>query len=143
MAIQERFDSKYIKDSSGCWLWQACKDRDGYGQLQVAGRSIGAHRVSWELTNGPIPEGLYVCHHCDITNCVNPDHLFIGTNTDNMRDKVNKGRDFNLNKQTCIRGHEFNEKNTRYHTRPDGMSHRTCRVCDSLRSKSYREKANG
>lgn len=140
LPVQERFESKYTKDPSGCWLWQAYKDSDGYGQLQVEGRSVGAHRVSWELTNGPIPEGIFVCHTCDVCSCVNPDHLFIGTHTDNMRDKVKKGRDFNLNKQMCIRGHMFDEKNTRQHMRPSGEWHRICKVCDALRSKSYRKK---
>ncbi len=143
--IQERFESKYVKAPSGCWLWQACKDSDGYGYLQVAGKSLGAHRVSWKLINGSVPEGLYVLHSCDTPSCVNPDHLFVGTNTDNMRDKVKKGRDFNLNKQMCIRGHAFDEKNTRNHMRPSGEWHRTCRACDALRSKRYRKqrKVNG
>ncbi len=138
--VQERFESKYIKDLSGCWLWQAGKDSNGYGKLQISGKSTGAHRISWELTNGPVPEGMLVLHTCDTPNCVNSNHLFIGTNTDNMRDKVSKGRDFNLNKRVCIRGHAFDEKNTRHHMRPSGEWHRTCRACDALRSRSYRKK---
>lgn len=138
MTVEERFKNKYTKDASGCWLWTAYKDRDGYGYLQVSGKSIRAHRVSWELTNGPIPNGMFICHSCDTSSCVNSDHLFIGTGTDNMKDKINKGRDFNLNKQTCIRGHTFNEKNTRHHMRPGGKWHRICKPCDALRSKQYR-----
>lgn len=90
-----RFWSKV--DRSGgpdaCWPWMAGMDKDGYGKFSYPGnRYARAHRVSWSIANGPIEDGLYVCHTCDNPSCVNPSHLFIGTNTDNMRDKVKKGR---------------------------------------------------
>lgn len=75
-----------------CWPWTGSKLKTGYGQLRENGKMIRAHRVSWELSRGPIPEGMNVCHHCDNPPCCNPDHLFIGTHLDNTRDKMHKGR---------------------------------------------------
>ncbi len=91
---QPRFDSKWIPDpTSGCWLWTASVDRNGYGWFQNGvGRAAKAHRISHELHVGPIPRGLNVCHKCDVPGCVNPDHLFLGTHKDNVDDKVQKGR---------------------------------------------------
>lgn len=75
-----------------CWQWQAGKSDEGYGSFKVAGKVVGAHRVSFVIANGAITGGLFVLHSCDNRGCVNPKHLFLGTNTDNMRDKVKKGR---------------------------------------------------
>jgi hypothetical protein len=80
-------------DRSGiCWIWTGCKDNSGYGLISVGGRMMRTHRLAWELTHGPIPFGLFVCHHCDTRACINPEHLFLGTHKDNMQDKVRKGR---------------------------------------------------
>lgn len=87
-----RFWSKVNKNGpNGCWLWMACRNR-GYGVMSVNKKATTTHRYSWELHNGPIPDGLHVCHHCDNPRCVNPDHLFLGTHQDNMQDMINKGR---------------------------------------------------
>lgn len=78
---------------NGCWLWMARKGRGGYGIYQlVGGKSISAHRYAWSITHGAIPQGKIACHKCDNPQCVNPDHIFIGTYLDNSRDMVSKGR---------------------------------------------------
>lgn len=79
--------------SSGCWIWPTRRWR-GYANIRFSGRFTTVHRVAWELTHGPISEGMHVCHTCDTPGCANPDHLFIGTRADNMRDCVAKGRHF-------------------------------------------------
>jgi hypothetical protein len=92
-----RFANSYIKDEkSGCWIWQG-KSRTGtcrlYGRIKVDGISTPAHRYSWELNNQQkIPDGMLVLHRCDNPECVNPDHLFLGTHQDNMDDMKKKGR---------------------------------------------------
>jgi hypothetical protein len=92
--IAPRFWSKVVKRDGpdGCWEWTGCRFPNGYGQLRVAGKSVGAHRLSWEMHHGPIPSGAQVLHRCDNKPCIRPDHLFLGSHTDNMADMVAKGR---------------------------------------------------
>ncbi len=75
-----------------CMEWQMSLDTHGYGQIGLQGKIKLAHRVAWELSNGPIPAGLFVCHLCDNRRCINPDHLFLGTNQDNINDSLAKNR---------------------------------------------------
>lgn len=99
MSALERFEVKYVIDPDTlCWIWIATRHPKGYGLFgfQPEGKSKStptlAHRASWELFVGPIPNGLKVLHNCDNPPCVNPDHLFLGTQQDNMNDMATKGR---------------------------------------------------
>lgn len=93
----ERFWSK-VEKTDGCWNWRGARLRrphDGslsYGVFNLDGRSQPAHRVAWQLLNGPIPEGKWLLHDCDNQGCVRPDHLYVGTHADNTRDAVMRRR---------------------------------------------------
>ncbi len=76
---------------SGCWLWAGCSSAK-YGQIRYKGRMQQAHRVFWEKENGPILDGLFALHRCDVPLCVNPDHIFLGTQQDNINDMMTKNR---------------------------------------------------
>lgn len=92
--LRQRFD-RYADKSGGvdaCWPWLAHKLKRGYGHLGYEGKMLKAHRVSWELENGPIPSRMLVCHRCDNPSCVNPAHLFLGTSMDNNHDMISKDR---------------------------------------------------
>lgn len=92
--LEERFWSKVDKSAGAddCWPWTAGVNAQGYGQFYLDG-AARSHRVAWQLTNGPIPDGLHVLHHCDNTRCCNVSRcLFLGTNEENIADKMAKGR---------------------------------------------------
>lgn len=80
-----------VEKTDYCWIWTGPK-RKGYGHVWVNGETVRAHRASWILSFGAIPDGLLVLHKCDNPSCVNPEHLYIGTHSDNMRDKVERDR---------------------------------------------------
>ena len=128
MTPDERFWSKVAKTDDGCWLWTAGGTKAGYGLFHPSTVKVYAHRYSYVLANGPIPEGMVVRHDCDTPRCVNPAHLRLGTNADNVRDRVQRGRTTRKGApsgSTCRRGHERNEANV--YRRPDGKI--SCRVC--------------
>ena len=133
--LEERFWSKVSKDSTGCWLWTGCVSGNclKYGTLRKNGLPTKAHRVSWELHFGAIPAGLLVCHRCDVPVCVNPEHLFLGTTKDNIRDMIAKRRHISNKKTHCKRGHEFTPENLA----GNRHGYRVCKSCD----RHYRARA--
>lgn len=93
--LSERFWKRVVKDESGCWLFGGRTFGNKYGQVSLGGHlapNVQAHRYSYEIHKGEIPRGKYVCHTCDVRNCVNPDHLYLGDHEDNNRDRKERGR---------------------------------------------------
>jgi hypothetical protein len=123
-------------DTTGeCWEWQGALYPAGYGIIGLDGGSHATHRLSWEIVNGPIPDGLFVCHKCDNRKCVRPDHLFLGTQKDNMRDMIAKGRHPLHAKTHCPQGHEYTPENTYRNG-----NHRFCRECGRASTRAYLAK---
>lgn len=91
--LETRFWQR-VEKTDGCWRWTGPLHAFGYGLIWRGGNNVGAHRISWEIHVGPIPDGLFVLHRCDNPPCVRPDHLFLGTQADNIHDMVAKGRNY-------------------------------------------------
>lgn len=138
----EQFWAKVDKGPD-CWIFHGASTAPGWhGVISMRGHRIVAHRVAWELTYGPIPAGLRVLHRCDNPPCVRPDHLWLGTQRDNMRDAASKGRmgpqirDFTH----CKHGHLLAGDNVYIHP---GHGRRTCRECIKRRGAEYRARRRG
>lgn len=136
--------SRVVVDANGCWVWQGSKDSDGYGWF-YGGRASDsgniknekAHRVSLSFALGrELGEGMKACHTCHNPPCINPEHLYEGTQFDNERDKVQAGRHANQLKTHCPNGHEYTEGTT-YH-RPDHPTWRECLICRQRRDVARR-----
>lgn len=126
MKIQGRFWSK-VRKTETCWIWNAFKNKGGYGHFWVNGQNVYAHRFSYEIVNGKILSGMSVDHLCRTRCCVNPGHMQIVTLTENSW--RNKTSQMNVKKTHCKRGHKFNEENTYL---PPNKNERICRECKRL-----------
>lgn len=147
MSLIRFFDKVLVGD--GCWEWQAALFANGYGKVRQGRKTAYAHRVAWEMWSGESPGEWHVMHVCDNRRCVRPDHLRLGTRSDNMQDCSTKGRisrntsaavsaasAWRSSKTHCLRGHLFDEANTRL----TSLGHRSCRACAHLR---YLERQSG
>ena len=121
---------------NGCWEWVGSKRRYGYGQVYYKGKpGVKAHKVAWELTYGPIPKGLCVLHKCDNPSCINPGHLLLGTQLDNIKDMTVKGR-WNVN------GPRGRTKRTaECHPDKPNHSHGLCKICNQKRLRKIKREA--
>lgn len=138
LSMVELFWSR-VEKSDGCWTY-AADPRQRYPRVHITHTTtVKASRFSYELAFGAIPGGLLVCHKCDTPRCVNPAHLFLGTASDNMQDKIKKGRGHEQLKTHCKNGHEFTPENTRM---VRGI-HRGCRICLRLQSNSNKARHTG
>jgi hypothetical protein len=119
-----------------CYEWMGSIQGAGYGTKWHDGRVMLTHRIAWEERNGPIPKGMLLCHTCDNRRCVRLDHMFLGTDLDNSRDKWSKGRGRtgNMGVTHCKRGHEFTAENT--YRQGDK---RSCRICRKMLMDRWQE----
>lgn len=138
LSLLQRLMAKVEIGESDCWIWRGSVNNQGYGYIGIDYKKKLVHRLSWELHFGPIPEGMLMCHKCDVPVCVNPGHLFTGTNADNIRDMFKKDRNgwttrVYPDNMPCVRGHEPNWAFTK-------RGKRKCRTCQQEACREYQRK---
>lgn len=136
--LEWRFWSK-VQQSDGCWTWTGTRTLAGYGQLKVNGKPTYAHRFSLILAGISVPADAVVRHSCDTPSCVNPRHLIVGTQQENMADAQLKGRLVGgPRKERCLRGHDFTDENSYW-----AGGRRQCRACKAERGRAYNRGESG
>lgn len=133
MSYEERFFQKVNKTDS-CWLWTGAVNSKGYGSMMFEGKVTSTHRLSFMWFKEEIPKGMHICHSCDVPACVNPEHLWVGTHSDNMQDMIAKDRHGrSMRTQThCRRGHEFAIFGFKTFTRKNGKVEKYCKECKRI-----------
>jgi hypothetical protein len=128
--MKARILERTVKTDAGCWEWPGWVNRQGYSVLSYRSTNVRGHRLAYMLWKGPIVDGMFVCHHCDNRRCINPEHLFIGTRSDNTQDCLSKGRHSQAAKTHCKRGHPLSGDNLIVNPK---TGHRKCRICETTR----------
>ena len=135
--LEERFFEKvHFEPNTGCWLWAGDATKGGYGRISQKARMRVAAHVALELHGRHVPSGMQACHHCDFTSCVNPAHLFVGTQKDSAQNCVSKGRPVGApRKGVCFRGHALTGDNLYW-----SGGHRRCKACVKMQNDARKQR---